>query len=68
MNKYKYIKEGIEFRKLRIKAGFTTMREAATHANVHYRTWQNWELGITLSPNIVDMYLELYIQSKKLES
>jgi DNA-binding transcriptional regulator YiaG len=58
----KFKSEGLILKALRIKAGFATVRDIAKHMGVHWRTWQNWELGYICSTNAVDMYLELYIE------
>jgi DNA-binding transcriptional regulator YiaG len=67
----RFEKEGLMLKNLRIKAGFLTIKEAALHLGVHWRTWQNWELGYIRSTDAVDMYLELYIEhhglNKKVE-
>lgn len=61
MEKITYFKEGLELRELRIAAGFPTMRSICNHTCTSYRTWQNWELGISRPLEIVYMYLELLV-------
>ena len=63
--RYKYEKDGQEFRLLRMKAGFITIADAARHIKCHYRTWQGWELGIVPAPELIYLYLELFIKTKQ---
>lgn len=65
MMKKKSMADESEFRKLRIKAGFVTMRDAADYTKTKYRTWQNWELEITPPLEVVYLYLELFIKTKQ---
>ena len=61
----KYVENGIELRKLRIKAGFKSMNDAAQFTGTNYVTWKSWELGISNPLEIVWKYLDLFIKTKQ---
>lgn len=59
---YKHAENGAALRELRIMAGFTTIKSVCEYTKTNYRTWQNWELGITVPYEVVFLYLELLIE------
>lgn len=52
-----------ELRQLRESTGLT-MTDVAILFKVPYRTWQNWELGLTRVPPMAGVILELYKKSE----
>ena len=52
-----------ELRQLRKDAGLT-MTDVSRLFMVPYRTWQNWELGLTRVPPMAGVILDLYKQQQ----